>query len=50
MTTTTAQPAQPGTGPRGVAQARSLFDREILAQAGIDAFKKLDPGYRSRIP
>ena len=50
MTTTTAQPAQPGTGPHGVAQARSLFDREILAQAGIDAFKKLDPRRQIKNP
>jgi K+-transporting ATPase ATPase B chain len=27
----------------GVAQARSLFDRQILRQAFFDAFKKLDP-------
>ncbi|MHB1855702.1 MAG: potassium-transporting ATPase subunit KdpB, partial [Acidimicrobiales bacterium] len=29
--------------PHGVAQARGLFDREILLQAGLDAIKKLDP-------
>ena len=36
----------PGTTPptaHGVAQSRSLFDREILRQALIDSFKKLDP-------
>jgi K+-transporting ATPase ATPase B chain len=33
-----------------VAQARSLFDREILAQAIIDSFKKLDPRVQIRNP
>jgi len=33
-----------------VARARSLFDREILAQAGVDAFKKLDPRGQVRNP
>ncbi len=29
--------------PRGVAGQRSLFDREILRYAGVEALKKLDP-------
>jgi len=43
----------PGTGPtlaRGVAQARSLFDRQILARASIDAFKKLLPTVQIKNP
>jgi K+-transporting ATPase ATPase B chain len=36
--------------PHGVAQARSLFDREILAQAVVDSFKKLDPRVQVRNP
>ncbi|MBO0713619.1 MAG: hypothetical protein J2P59_02595, partial [Acidimicrobiales bacterium] len=50
-----ATPAGPG-GPspvptaRGVAQARSLFDREILGQALLGSFKKLDPRVQVRNP
>ena len=33
--------------PRG---ARSLFDRDILAQAGLDSFKKLDPRVQIKNP
>ena len=47
-TVDSAAPSQ--TGPHGVAQARSLFDREILAQAIIDSFKKLDPRVQIRNP
>ena len=36
--------------PHGVAQARSLFDRQILGQAIIDSFKKLDPRVQVRNP
>jgi len=36
--------------PHGVAEARSLFDRQILAKAGIDAFKKLDPRIQIKNP
>ncbi len=43
-------PAAPQSGPHGVAQARSLFDRQILAQAIIDSFKKLDPRVQIRNP
>jgi K+-transporting ATPase ATPase B chain len=40
----------PANVPHGVAQARSLFDREILAQAIIDSVKKLDPRVQIRNP
>ena len=40
----------PPNAPHGVAQARSLFDRQILGQAIIDAFKKLDPRVQVRNP
>ncbi len=40
----------PPNVPHGVAQARSLFDREILGQAIIDSFKKLDPRVQVRNP
>ena len=44
MTTieTPSVPQQP-VAARGIAQSRSLFDREILAHATIDSVKKLDP-------
>ncbi len=51
MARSTARPrprAQPA--PRGVAEARSLFDREILRQALVDAFKKLDPRVQVKNP
>jgi K+-transporting ATPase ATPase B chain len=44
--TTTA----PATVAHGVAEARSLFDREIVGQALIDAFKKLDPRVQIKNP
>ena len=34
----------------GVAEARSLFDREILRQALVDSFKKLDPRVQIKNP
>ncbi|MGO9962744.1 MAG: potassium-transporting ATPase subunit KdpB [Acidimicrobiales bacterium] len=40
----------PQSAPHGVAQARSLFDREILGQAIIDSLKKLDPRVQVRNP
>ncbi len=45
-------PAEQPTPPvaHGVAEARSLFDREILGRALIDAFKKLDPRVQLRNP
>src|SRR5581483_8044996 len=52
MQTATPAPAPP-TGPaspRGVAQSRSLFDREILRQAALESFVKLDPRVQARNP
>jgi potassium-transporting ATPase ATP-binding subunit len=47
MTLTAEQPApvaSPSTGaPHGVAERRSLFDKEILSTAAVGAFAKLDP-------
>jgi potassium-transporting ATPase ATP-binding subunit len=43
LTTTQPEPATPQTQARGVAEARSLFDREILRQALFDSIKKLNP-------
>ncbi len=51
MTTVTAQPqSQPGDLPHGVAGSRSLFDRQIMGQALVDAFKKLDPRVQIKNP
>jgi K+-transporting ATPase ATPase B chain len=52
MTMTTTQPSQPGPGAEahGVAEARGLFDGEILRQALVDAFKKLNPAIQIRNP
>jgi len=52
MTITTAQPDQPGpaTEAHGVAEARGLFDREILTHALVDSFKKLNPALEIRNP
>ena len=49
MTLTATTPA-PAHGPRGVAEARSLFDREILRQALVGAFAKLNPAQQVRNP
>jgi len=38
------------TMARGVAQSRSLFDRQILRQALVGAFKKLDPRVQVKNP
>ena len=49
--TITPAPAAPGTpSAHGVAQARSLFDREILAQSLRDSFVKLDPRVQVKNP
>ena len=43
----------PAGGPsmaHGVAQSRSLFDRQILRQALVDSFKKLDPRVQVKNP
>jgi K+-transporting ATPase ATPase B chain len=51
MTTTlTPAPTEPSNLPHGVAGSRSLFDRQILGQALIDAFKKFDPRVQIRNP
>jgi potassium-transporting ATPase ATP-binding subunit len=52
MTLTTIQP-QPQPTPataHGVAEARSLFDREILRQALVDSITKLNPTVQIRNP
>ncbi len=53
MTDTQPQPQpqpQPGTDAHGVAQARGLFDGEILRQALVDSFTKLNPVEQIRNP
>ncbi len=50
MTTTQPDPATPVTQAHGVAEARGLFDREILRQAFIDSFKKLNPAVQIKNP
>ncbi len=50
MTTTQPQPPQPGTEAHGVAEARGLFDGEILRQALVGAFTKLNPAIEVRNP
>jgi K+-transporting ATPase ATPase B chain len=45
-------PGAPGGGPaaRGVSQPRSLFDREILANAAVGSLKKFDPRVQVKNP
>ena len=51
MTDTPTQPEpEQSTEAHGVAQARGLFDGEILRQALIDSFKKLNPAEQVRNP
>src|SRR5271170_2629678 len=51
MTTTAEAPKVPApTVAHGVAEKRSLFDREIMAQAVVGAFKKLDPRIELKNP
>ncbi|HMK63785.1 MAG TPA: potassium-transporting ATPase subunit KdpB [Acidimicrobiales bacterium] len=51
MTTLTAQPQPPSTPQaHGVAEARSLFDRQILGHALVGAFKKLNPRVQIKNP
>jgi K+-transporting ATPase ATPase B chain len=53
MTMTDTQPepqSQPSADAHGVAEARGLFDGEILRQALIDSFKKLNPALEIRNP
>ncbi len=49
-TSTTTGSAEVMTQAHGVAQARSLFDREILRHALVDSFRKLDPRQQIRNP
>jgi K+-transporting ATPase ATPase B chain len=50
----TAAPAPDAPAPvpaaRGVAQSRSLFDRQVLCQSLLESFKKLDPRVQVRNP
>ena len=48
--TTVLTPPSADSGGHGVAQARGLFDREILGQALKDSIKKLDPRVQVRNP
>jgi K+-transporting ATPase ATPase B chain len=50
--TTTVTPAQaePAKLPHGVAGSRSLFDRQIMRAALVDAFKKFDPRVQVKNP
>jgi K+-transporting ATPase ATPase B chain len=49
-TTTTPAHAEPSNLPHGVAGSRSLFDRQIMGRALIDAFKKFDPRVQIKNP
>ena len=49
MSTLHVQPA-PSSMPHGVAQARGLFDREILSDALKESFRKMDPRVQVRNP
>jgi potassium-transporting ATPase ATP-binding subunit len=49
-TTTTPAQAEPGSLPHGVAGSRSLFDRQIMGRALVDAFKKFDPRVQIKNP
>jgi K+-transporting ATPase ATPase B chain len=48
--TTVLTPPSADSGGHGIAQARGLFDREILGQALKDSIKKLDPRVQVRNP
>src|SRR5580698_6677603 len=50
ITTAVAPVGQSPTAAHGVAQARSLFDREILGQALVGSVKKLDPRVQVKNP
>ena len=51
MTVTAPTPAAPHSpAPHGVAESRSLFDREILGHAAVDSLKKFDPRAQVRNP
>jgi K+-transporting ATPase ATPase B chain len=48
--TTSPATTEPSNLPHGVAGSRSLFDREIMRTALVDAFRKLDPRVQFRNP
>jgi K+-transporting ATPase ATPase B chain len=48
--TAAAAPEEPHAAPRGVAETRGLFDREILLESVAGSFKKLDPRVQVRNP
>ena len=50
MTSTHPDLPEPGTQAHGVAEARGLFDGEILRQALVDSVKKLNPAIQIRNP
>jgi K+-transporting ATPase ATPase B chain len=51
VTVTVPTPAAPHTpAPHGVAESRSLFDREILKESFLGAFTKLDPRVQVKNP
>src|ERR1700689_962196 len=47
---TDAPPPPPSTAPHGVAESRGLFDREILQEALVGSFTKLDPRVQVKNP
>jgi potassium-transporting ATPase ATP-binding subunit len=50
MATTIEVEAPAGVSAGGPRRSRSLFDREILAYAAVDAFRKLDPRVQVKNP
>jgi potassium-transporting ATPase ATP-binding subunit len=50
MTTLTTQPQPQPDTPHGVAEARSLFDGEIMRHALVDALKKFNPADQIKNP
>jgi K+-transporting ATPase ATPase B chain len=50
VTTSPAHVEPPGGLPHGVAGSRSLFDRQIMRGALVDAFRKLDPRVQIKNP
>jgi len=50
MTTVTASPNTPREAPHGVAEARGLFDPEILKEALVGSITKMDPRVQVKNP
>jgi potassium-transporting ATPase ATP-binding subunit len=48
--TTVRETTVNGAGAGGVSRSRSLFDREILAHALVDALRKFNPRAQMRNP